>query len=94
MNKYELIVIVDAASPQEEKESVIKEVIDVINKCDGKLINRKVWLDKHKFFFRIQKKTDGTYYILNFEGSQSRMAEFRKLLRLNSKVLRFLLIRL
>jgi len=94
MNKYELIVIVDAASPQEEKESVIKEVIDVINKCDGKLINRNVWLDKHKFFFRIQKKTDGTYYILNFEGSQSRMAEFRKLLRLNSKVLRFLLIRL
>ncbi len=93
MNKYELIVVVDAASPQEEKDTVLKEVIDVINKCDGKLINRNVWLDKHKFTFPVKKRKDGTYYILNFEGPQPRMAELRKLLRLNDKVLRFLLSR-
>jgi len=94
MNKYELVVILDAASPQEEKESVIKEVIDVMNKCDGKLINRNVWLEKHKFAFPIKKKTEGTYYLLNFEGLQSKMAELRKLLRLNDKILRFLIVRL
>jgi len=93
MNKYELIVVVDAASLQEEKDTVLKEVIDVINKCDGKLINRNVWLDKHKFTFPVKKRKDGTYYILNFEGPQPRMAELRKLLRLNDKVLRFLLSR-
>jgi len=93
MNKYELVVILDAASPQEEKESVVKEVIDVMNKCEGKLINRNVWLEKHKFSFPMKKKTDGTYYLLNFEGLQSRMAELRKLLRLNDKLLRFLIVR-
>lgn len=94
MNKYELVVVVDAASSQEEKDTVLKEVIDVINKCEGKLINRNVWLDKHKFSFPIKKKNDGTYYILNLEGPQPGMAELRKLLRLNDKVLRFLLTRI
>ena len=93
MNKYELVVILDSASPQEEKEAVIKDAIDVINKCEGKLINRNVWLEKHKFAFPMKKKTEGTYYLLNFEGVQSNMAELRKLLRLNDKILRFLVIR-
>ena len=93
MNKYELVVIVDAASPQEEKESVIKDAIDTINKCEGKLINRHVWLDKHKFIFPIQKRREGTYYVLNFESVRSGIAKLRQLLKLNEKILRTLIIR-
>jgi len=94
MNKYELVVVVDAASSQEEKETVIKDAIDIINKCDGKLINRHVWMDKHKFTFPIRKKKEGTYYLLNFDGQQSQMAQVRQLLKLNDKVLRSQLIRI
>jgi ribosomal protein S6 len=93
MNKYELVVIVDAANSQEQKESILKEVTDMIAKVEGKLINRQVWLDKHKFAFRMKGKQEGTYYVLNFECLAAAAMKIREALRLNEKVLRFLLIR-
>lgn len=93
MNKYELVVIVDAANLQEEKENIIKDIIDTITKCEGKLINRHVWLEKNKFVFPIKKHWEGTYYILNFEGAAAGITKLRQLLKLNDKVLRSLIIR-
>ncbi len=93
MNKYELVMIVDAANSQEEKESIVKDAMDTISKCDGKVINHHVWLEKHKFSFPIRKRWEGTYYILNFEGATGAMSKLRQLLKLNDKIVRSLLIR-
>ena len=93
MNKYELVVIVDATSQQEQKEAVMKEVTDIIAKVDGKLINRQVWLEKHKFAFKIKGKSEGTYYVLNFESSAAAEVKIREALRLNEKLLRTLLLK-
>ncbi len=93
MNKYELVVVLDATSSQEQKESILKEVTDTIAKSEGKLTNRQVWLDKQKFAFRMKGKMEGTYYVLNFEGPSTSVVKTREALRLNEKVLRFLLIK-
>jgi len=93
MNKYEMVTIVDATLPQEEKESIVKEVSDIISKCDGKVINSQVWFEKQKIAFRIKKQWEGTYYLFNFEGKQSELAKQRQLLKLNEKVLRSLIIK-
>ena len=93
MNKYELVVIVDAASSQEDKEAIVKDAIEAMDKCDGKLINRHVWLEKNKFSFPIKKRTEGTYYMLNFEAPQAQMVKLRQLLKLNDKILRSAIIR-
>ena len=53
--KYELVVIVDAKLTNESKETVRKEVADLVNKHGGKVINSQVWLEKHKFTFEIKK---------------------------------------
>ena len=88
MNKYELVVIVDAAITQEDKEAVIKEAQDIIVKGEGKIINSQVWIDKHKFSFSMKKRYEGTYYLVNFESAASKIARIRQLLRLNEKILR------
>lgn len=93
MDKYELVVIVDAASPQEEKETIVKDAIETINKCEGKLVNRNVWIEKHRFSFPIKKRREGTYYILNFEVPPSGVSKLRQLLKLNENILRTLLVR-
>lgn len=92
MDKYELVVIVDAALPQQEKENVLKETSDIIAKNEGKVINSQVWIDRHKFPFRLKKKTEGTYYLVNFESQRSSVAKVRQLLKINEKILRFLLL--
>ncbi|MCK5178271.1 MAG: 30S ribosomal protein S6 [Candidatus Omnitrophica bacterium] len=87
--KYELVVIVDAKSTNEAKEVIRKEVTDVINKCGGKVINSQVWLEKHKLTFQIKKCSEGTYYVINFEGQSDIISKIRPILKLNEKILRF-----
>lgn len=93
MDKYELVTILDAAMPQENKDGVIKEVSEAITKSDGKVINSQVWLEKHKFSFRMKKKAEGTYYLTNFESPKAGVAPLRQALRLNDNVLRSLIIK-
>ena len=93
MNKYELVVIVDATIPQEDKEAILKEASDAIAKCEGKVINNQVWLDKHKFTFRMKKRTEGTYYLINFEIESSVLSQLRKILRMNDNILRSLIVK-
>ena len=91
--KYELVVIVDAKLANESKETVRKEVTDLVNKHGGKVINSQVWLEKHKFTFEIEKCNDGTYYIVNFEGGSDVVNKIKPSLKLNEKILRFIFIK-
>ena len=88
MNKYELISIVDASLPQEQKDAIYTEVADCVTKAGGKVINSKVWLEKQKFAFRIKRVTDGTYHTINFEGPGSVVVKLRQLLGINERILR------
>lgn len=94
MEKYELVAIVDANLLSDEKETIIREAGDVIAKCEGKVINSQVWIDKHKFPFCMKKCQEGTYYLVNFEIPTSAISKMRQILKLNEKILRSLIIRL
>ncbi|MCB9772474.1 MAG: 30S ribosomal protein S6 [Candidatus Omnitrophica bacterium] len=93
MNKYELAVVVDAALPQEQKDSIVKEASEAITKSGAKLINSQVWIEKHKFSFRMNKCWEGTYYLLNLESPTSAVLPLQKILRVNERILRFLMVR-
>jgi len=87
--KYELVIIVDAKLPNEEKEDIRKEAVEVINKAGGKVINSQIWLEKQKLTFLIKKKSEGTYYTINFEAPGTTGDKVRSNLKLNEKILRF-----
>ncbi len=93
MNKYELALVVDAALPQEQKDSIIKETVEAITKAGGKLINSQVWIEKHKLSFRLKKCWEATYYLLNLESPTSAVLPLQKTLRVNERILRFLMTR-
>ncbi|MDD3374574.1 MAG: 30S ribosomal protein S6 [Candidatus Omnitrophica bacterium] len=91
MKKYELVVILDAHLSQDEKEKVIKAAADGIAKGEGKVINSQVWLEKHKFTFKIKNRTEGTYYLINFESKQASVIKIHKILSANEDILRFVI---
>ena len=92
IRKYELVIIVDAKLTTEEKEKIVKEVGDSIAKACGKVINSSVWLEKHRLTFPIKKRIEGAYYLINYESEANVNGQVQPLLRLNEKILRFLII--
>ena len=92
MTKYELVYIVDAHLAPEAKEEVNKQVVDTVTKAEGKVINSTVWFERQRISFPIKKIQDGTYYLVNWEGSGGASVKVRHSLRLNERVLRFLII--
>lgn len=90
--KYELMLIVDAHLAKEEKDAIVKGVNDMIIKSGGKVINTQVWFEKQKFTFEIKKKSEGTYFLINFVSEKPAIAKIRGHLRLNEKVLRSLIL--
>jgi len=93
MSKYELVLIIDARLTNETKESIRKDVADLVVKNGGKVINSQVWLEKHRLTFQIKKCGEGTYYLVNIEGANDTVANVKSVLRLNEKVLRFIFIK-
>ena len=93
MDKYEMVVVVDAALSQTDKDETIKSVSQAIEKHDGKVINSEIWIEKQKMSFLMKKRPEGTYYIVNFEGGEVKFPELRRALKLNDKVLRSLIVK-
>lgn len=91
MNKYELIMIVDAQLSPSEKEEILKQATEAVTKGEGKVINSQVWLEKQRFTFGIRKRKEGTYYLVNFE-SNGNAGKIRDLLRLNENILRYAIL--
>ena len=93
INKYELVVIVDAKKTSEEKEAAIAGVKDVVTKAGATVHNSQVWLEKQKFAFEIKKNTDGTYYLINFDATGDMIEPIEVKLRLDEKILRYAITR-
>ncbi len=90
VRKYELMVIIDGKLPNEEKEAIGKSVSEAVVKGGGRIVNSQVWLDKHKLTFKIKKCGEGLYYLVNFEADSSSIGKIEPILRLNEKILRYL----
>jgi small subunit ribosomal protein S6 len=88
VKKYEMVVIVDAKLNADEKEDVRKQVSDAITGAGGKVINSQVWFENQKLTFEIKKCTEGTYYLINFDGEGSVSEKIKPILKLNEKILR------
>jgi len=89
IRKYELMMIIDSQSNDEDKEKIFKEAVEAVSKSGGKVINNQVWLDKHKLTFEIKKCREGTYYMINFEADGEVNDKIKNILKLNERVLRF-----
>ena len=92
MSKYEVIYILDSRLSDGEKTEVGKQVAELVNKLGGKVVDSKVWIERQRMAFAINKAWEGTYYLSIVEMPGSEEARFRRELQINERVLRFLLV--
>ena len=95
MAKYELVVILDPFLPEGETETQIERVKDSIARYGGQVTNVDLW-GKRRLAYAINKKPEGFYAIITFEGELegTAVAEVERGLRLNESVLREMVTRI
>lgn len=90
--KYELALVIKPLSTEDVKEKVLPKVESTVKELGGttKLMNP---VGKRMLAYPINKFKEGFYYFYDVEMSSGKTTEFRKFLRMNTDVLRSLLIK-
>jgi len=91
MNTYEAVVILTTKLSDEEREAVQAKISDLIAKS-GEVISVDDWKTK-KLAYEIKHETEGYYFLYNFKANPDFIAEFERVLRIDTSVLKFMVIK-
>ena len=89
---YELVFIVDPGVADDEVMKLSESVQKIITGQGGS-ITKTEDMGKRQLAYEINHKKDGTYVLLEVEGSGAEIAEVERRMRVNDQVLRYMTIR-
>ena len=92
MNKYELVLVVNAKIEDDARVATVEKVKEYITSFGGAITNVDEW-GKKRLAYEIQKMREGYYYFIHFEADATAPAEIEARLRIMDNVLRFLCVR-
>lgn len=92
MRKYEMMVIYKPNLSDEDLKNEEEKVKNYILSRGGQFLNTIHW-GRKKFAYPIEKLSEGIYTIYYFLISQNELKEFKQTLKLNTNILRFMIIR-
>lgn len=92
MNKYELVVVVNAVIEDEVRAAVIEKVKNLIVRFGGNITGVDEQ-GKKRLAYEIQKMNDGFYYFIQFESEATAPAEIETQMRIMDNVLRYLCVK-
>ena len=92
MNKYELVVVVNAVIEDDARAAVIEKAKDLITRFGGTISGVDEW-GKKKLAYEIQKMKEGFYYFITFESDSNCPNEVEQRVRIMENVIRYLCIR-
>ncbi len=91
MRNYEGVFIINPDLTADAAKNVVTQVQDAVQKYGGRIDGVQDW-GKRKLAYKIKKKQDGIYCILNFQIESTASKKLEQTLRLNDGLLRYLLI--
>ncbi len=91
MNKYELLYIIDGSLSDEDKEKVVANVKDVVEKTGATCEEPDKWGMK-KYAYPINYKAEGFYVLMNFEADDTAPAQITGKLNINRNVVRHMIV--
>ena len=92
MNKYELVVVVNAVIEDDARAAVIEKAKDLITRFGGIISGVDEW-GKKRLAYEIRKMNDGFYYFIKFEAETTAIAEIESQMRIMDNVLRYLCVK-
>lgn len=92
MNKYELVLVVNAKIEDEARTAVVDKAKAYVERFGGTVTEVEDW-GKKKLAYEIQHMKEGFYYFIQFEADATCPAELEKRVRIMENVLRYLIVR-
>lgn len=90
--RYELMVIIKPLLPEDVKTKVLSKIEKFVSKASGKIHKTDIWGKRH-LAYAIKSHEEGYYVVLDVEMEQANVKEFERSLKLETDVLRYLLVR-
>lgn len=90
MNKYEVMFILESTLEDDKKEAAIEMVKEVIS-ADGEVGKVDVW-GMRKLAYPIQKKNEGYYVVIEFNGKPELPKELDRRLKISDSIIRHIII--
>ncbi len=87
MRRYELMVILDPDVEERAVNPSLDQFLNVVRQGGGTVERVDVW-GRRRLAYEIQKKSEGTYAVVDLTAEPAVMKELDRLLNLNEAVLR------
>ena len=87
MRNYEGVFIISPDLQTEAIKGVITQVQELVSKNGGRVDAVQEW-GKKRLAYKIKKKQDGHYFVLNFQLDSNNTKKLEQILRLNDQLLR------
>ena len=91
MKKYELIFVTDASLETEAIDDTVAKFTDLV-KNNGTIVEAVNW-GKRRLAYEVNKKWDGFYTLITFEGPADFIKELERVLRIDERVMKFLVVK-
>jgi small subunit ribosomal protein S6 len=92
MRNYEMTYILHMDSEEEGLADVRQRIGDVISAGGGEVLDEDLW-GRRRLAYPIEKQRDGFYVLMRFSLEPPHLPELERVMALDSRVLRHLLIR-
>lgn len=89
---YEIVFIVDPEADDAEVMKLSEAVQKIITDQGGSIAKIDMW-GRRQLAYEINHQKEGSYVLLEVEGSGSEIAELERRIRVNDRILRYMTIR-
>jgi len=87
-----VVFIIDPAADDEEVMKLSEAVQKIVTSQNGAITKTEV-MGKRQLAYEINHKREGTYVLLEIEGSGAEIAELERRMRVNDRILRYITVR-
>jgi small subunit ribosomal protein S6 len=90
--QYEVVFIVDPAADDDEVNRLTEHHKQIVTDQGGVITKSESW-GKRPLAYEILHKTEGTFVVMEIEGSGREIAELERRMRVNDRIMRYLTVR-
>ena len=91
MRNYEGVFIISPDLSAETTKGTVTGIQELVTKNGGRVDGLQEW-GKRRLAYKIQKKHEGHYVLVNFQLDSKNTKKLEQSLRLNDQVMRYLLV--
>lgn len=91
MQSYEAVVILTTKISEEETENAINKIKELIS-SNGEVVSVDDWKTR-KLAYEIKHEQEGHYFLINFNAEPKFISEFERVQRINTQVLKQMVIK-